>query len=194
MDVARKFNIFDLKQGDKKTFEAIFFSYAGSLERFAYEYVSNREEATDIVQSVFLTLWERKTFLHDDSNLTNYLITLTKNRCLNYLRDSKSRLSYETHETVYGRELLLNYYALERFNENTLITEELSGMIKDAIDSLPIQCREMFMMNRFEGLTYQQIAEKYQVSVKTVEKKMSQSLQIMRHALKDYILLLAIIL
>jgi RNA polymerase sigma-70 factor, ECF subfamily len=183
-------SIADLKSGNLKAFESVFDSLSVRLERFAFEYVANKEDASDIVQSVFMTLWERKESLTDDTRIFNYLITLTKNQCLNYIKHTKAQRNYQQSKESLDRELMLNYYALERFDENKLIFEELSATIEKAIDSLPGQCREIFMMSRFEGLKYQEIADKLNISVKTVEKKMSISLSIMRSVLKDYYSLL----
>lgn len=183
-------NLAELKCGSLEAFEKVFRSYSGGLERFAYEYVADKEEASDIVQSVFLKLWEKKEVLSEDTRLFNYLITLTKNQCINHLKHIKVQRNYQNHKGVTANELLLNYYALDKLDENKLIYEELSELIEKTIDSLPGQCREIFIMSRFEGLKYQEIADKLGISVKTVEKKMSISLEIMRSALKDYYVLL----
>lgn len=176
----------DIQAGNIKTFEEVFINYCTYLEKFAEGYVLNREEANDIVQSVFLTFWERKEKLKVDTNLNNYLITLTKNQCLNYLKHLKVEQNYLQSQISNVNALLLNYYALERLNENKLIFDELSTTIQKVIDSLPKQCREIFIMSRFENMKYHEIADKFSVSVKTVEKKMSISLKILRIALKDY--------
>jgi RNA polymerase sigma-70 factor, ECF subfamily len=175
-----------IKEGNIKVFEAIFMQLAAKLERFAFQYVANQEEASDIVQNVFLVLWERKEQLLENTNLNNYLITLTKNQCLNYLKHEKVLRNFATEQNLRWKELEINYFALEQFNENKIQIDELNKAIQDALDSLPGQCREIFMMSRNEGMKYQEIAEKLKISVKTVEKKMSISLNIFREALKDY--------
>ena len=73
----------DIQASNIKTFEEVFMNYCPYLEKFAEGYVVDKEEASDIVQSVFLAFWERKEKLKTDTNLNNYLITLTKNQCLN---------------------------------------------------------------------------------------------------------------
>jgi len=184
----------DIQEGSIKTFEEVFINYCPFLEKFAEGYVINKDDASDIVQSVFLSFWERKEKLRDDTNLNNYLITLTKNKCLNYIKHLKAKQTYLQIQTTGVNELLLNYYALEKLNEDKLIFKELSKSIEKAIDSLPVQCREIFMMSRFENMKYHEIADKLGISVKTVEKKMSISLEILRVALKDYSLLLLLLL
>ena len=184
----------DIQEGNIKTFEEVFINYCPFLEKFAEGYVMNKDEASDIVQSVFLSFWERKEKLKDDTNLNNYLITLTKNQCLNYLKHLKAKQTYLDYQTFNASELLLNYYALERLNEDRLIFNELSSSIEKAIDALPGQCREIFMMSRFENMKYHEIADKVGISVKTVEKKMSISLEILRLVLKEYYLFFFLLL
>ena len=179
-----------IKSGNEKAFRAVYDLYFVRLERFAAAYVTDRREAQDIVQSVFLTLWDRKESLYPETNLCNYLITLTKNQCLNYLRHARAQLNYLTRQEQKNAELLLNYYALEKLNENKLFSDELEIAAKQAIDSLPGQSREVFILSRIEGMKYQEIAQKLEVSVKTVEKKMSIALEKLRDALKDYYMLL----
>ncbi len=184
----------DLQEGNIKAFEEVFFNYCPFLEKFAEGYVVSKDEASDIVQSVFLTFWERREKLKEDTNLNNYLITLTKNQCLNYLKHIKAKQNYLQNLTYNTNELLLNYYSLEQLNEDKLIFNELSTTIEKAIDSLPGQCREIFILSRFDNMKYQEIADKLGISVKTVEKKMSISLDILRVALKDYYFLLLLLL
>ena len=178
-----------IRAGNIKAFEEVFVNYYPFLQKFAEGYVSNKDEASDIVQSVFLSFWERKEKLIEDTNLNNYLITLTKNQCLNYIKHLKAKQTYLQNQSYNVNELLLNYYALEKLNENKLILNELSAMIESAINSLPEQCKEIFRMSRFENMKYHEIAEKLSISVKTVEKKMSISLAILRTVLKDYLFL-----
>jgi len=179
-----------IRCGSEKAFRVVYDLYFLRLERFAAAYVIDRGEAQDIVQSVFLTLWDRKESLYSETNLGNYLITLTKNQCLNYLRHERVQLNYLTRQEQKNAELLLNFYALERLNENKLLFDELEIAAKQAIDSLPGQSREVFILSRIEGMKYQEIAQKLEVSVKTVEKKMSIALELLRDALKDYYVLL----
>jgi RNA polymerase sigma-70 factor (ECF subfamily) len=183
-----------IKSGSEKAFRVVYDLYFLRLERFAAGYVIDRVEAQDIVQSVFLTLWDRKESLYPETNLNNYLVTLTKNQCLNYLRHVRAELKYVAKQEQKNAGLLLNYYALEKLNENKILFDELEIAAKQAIDSLPGQSREVFILSRIEGMKYQEIALKLEISVKTVEKKMSIALELLRKALKDYYLLLILFL
>lgn len=186
LEISGRNIIVELQAGNVQVFEKIFNYYFLKLERFAIDYVLSKDEANDIVQSVFTILWERRTFLLPDTSINNYLITLTKNQCLNYLKHLKASTNYKSFHEWKWKELEINYFALERFNEDKLIVDELEKTIRNAIDSLPDQCKEIFILSRFKKLRYQEIADKLGISVKTVEKKMSISLKSLREILKEY--------
>lgn len=186
LELSGKNIIIELQASNVQVFEKIFNYYFLKLERFALDYVLNKDEANDIVQSVFTILWERRTFLQPDTNLNNYLITLTKNQCLNYLKHLKASTNYKSFHEWKWKELEINFYSLERFNVDKLVVDELEKTIRNAIDSLPDQCKEIFILSRFKKFRYQEIADKLGISIKTVEKKMSISLKSLRETLKDY--------
>ena len=179
--------ISSLKNDDIGIFEEVYHFYVNKLERFVTEYVNSKEEASDIVQNVFIVLWEKRETLTNDTNLNNYLITLAKNQSLNYIKHQKVCANYQGYKEKIWNEWMLSGYALEQFNSDHLVFEELYQTIQKSIDSLPGQCRDIFIMSRFEDKKYQEIADILSISIKTVEKKMSISLQIFRSALKDYL-------
>jgi RNA polymerase sigma-70 factor, ECF subfamily len=113
-----------------------------------------------------------------NSHHKSYLYTSVRNRCLNYLRDNKKIVRMDA---LTG----------EGFEENSeLETGELEEKIKSGIESLPEKCREIFELNRMEGLKYAQIAEKLGISVKTVEAQMTKALSILRQHLGEFLSLL----
>lgn len=176
-----------LINGDTEIFKEVYHFYVNKLERFVLGYIHNKEETYDIVQNVFIILWEKRKTLEVNSNLLNYLITLAKNQSLNYIKHLKVQANYQGQNERLWKEMMLSAYALEKLHTDPLILEELDTVIKQSIDSLPGQCREIFMMSRFYSMKYNDIAQELNISVKTVEKKMSVSLQILRLALKDYL-------
>ncbi len=180
-----------LKSGDKAAFRHYYEKYFLMLERFALQYVNDHSVANDLVQNVFVTLWGKREFVREDKNLINYLFTLTRNQCLNYLNHEKieKRYQQETQEQS-EREFRLNKCALEFFDYDRLQEKELKAMIQKAIEELPETSREVFLMNRKNGYTYGEIAGKLNISQKTVEKRMSKALALLRISLKDYYFLI----
>ena len=154
---------------------------------FAKNYVPANEDAENIVQDVFLILWERKEEIEISFTLTTYLFTLVKNRCLNFLRH---KLIEEEYNSQLKEELGFKLYALETFDYSYQSEEELQEVIRRALDTLPERCREVFIKSRIEGLKYKEISDELGISVNTVENQMVTALKKLRVALKDYLPLL----
>lgn len=160
-------------------FEPLFKELFTPLCSFAIKYVRDLDDAKGIVHDVFVTLWEKLDSLPDDTNYRSYLYTAVRNRCLNFIRDSKKHVPLEN---------LAKHESAETYA--TLEASELEREIELGIQSLPEKCRIVFELNRREGLKYAQIAEKLGISVKTVEAQISKALTILRDHLNEFISLL----
>ncbi len=164
---------------DLPSYEKLFRELFKPLCSLAMKYLGDLDEARNLVHEVFITVWEKFDSLPPDTNYKSYLFTSVRNRCLNYLRDKKNHLPLEK-------------LAESKFSEtNTqLETAELEKEIELAINSLPEKCRQIFELNRMEGLKYAEIAEKLGISVKTVEAQMSKALSVLRDHLKEFLTLI----
>lgn len=171
----------------KGDFEKLYKLYYPKMFAFAKNYVPANEDAENIVQDVFLILWERKEEIEISFTLTTYLFTLVKNRCLNFLRH---KLIEEEYNSQMKEELGFKLYALETFDYSYQSEEELQEVIQRALDTLPERCREVFIKSRIEGLKYKEISDELGISVNTVENQMVTALKKLRVALKDYLPLL----
>ena len=172
---------------DASTFEKLFRSHFNGLTRFALKYVKDFETAKEIVQDAFITLWERRESIDLSKPVKSYLATTIYNKSLNYLRDNKK----------FNKDILSfeNLYPLVDHNQgDALVAAEIAQKINSAIEELPEKCKEIFVMNRYDNLKYQQIADKLQISIKTVETQMSKALQHMRERLVDYITIIIMVL
>jgi RNA polymerase sigma-70 factor (ECF subfamily) len=165
---------------DKSAFETLFRSFFPGLVLFAQKYVSDQDTAREIVHNVFLNLWEKREKVDTSTSLKSYLFRSVHNRCLNFIRDQKK---FNRDETLFDR------LDSDQFSDASdhLEEQELEQRIFDSLQALPEKCREVFMMNRFEGLKYAEIAQKLNISVKTVEAQMSKALKILRENLIDYL-------
>lgn len=173
-----------MQQFDKDQFEQLFRAEFKGLCFFAQKYVKDFDAAREIVQDSFISLWEKRATIDAARPVKSYLTTVIHNKCHNYLRDNRK---FDTN--LLQTEHLLE---LEETTEtDILVTQELHREIQTAIDELPEKCREVFLLNRYENLKYQEIADKLGISVKTVEAQMSKALQHMRVRLAGYLLLLA---
>ncbi|MGQ8336846.1 RNA polymerase sigma-70 factor [Sunxiuqinia sp. A32] len=174
-----------LKQGDHWAFEKIYFEFFDVLFALSFQYILDKEEAKTIVQDSFMKLWEVRGELKSDTNIRNYLYTLTKNRSLNYLRDQKTAWKHLNQL----REMEFHYAAesLSLVTDNYFEFKELLDKVNQSIDSLPKELKEVFILSRYDELRYREIAERLQISEKTVEARMSKALKILRNDLKDYL-------
>ena len=169
------------------TFEKIYKLYYPKMFAFANNYISANEDVENIVQDVFLVLWEKKDELELSCTLTTYLFTLVKNRCLNFLRH---KLIEEEYNAQMKEELGFKLYALESMEYSYHSEKELQEIIQRALDTLPERCREVFIKSRIEGLKYKEISEELGISVNTVENHIVTALKKLRVELKDYLPLL----
>ena len=170
----------------EKGFKVVFDTFYPRLLRFAKEYVGDRFEAENILQDVFLKLWEKRALLPADINLQAYLLTMVKNKCMDFLKHRQvvEHISVDW-ETAALKETSFNYYAISRFEPEQMDVESVEWIVENAINNLPEQCRKAFELSRYEGLKYKEIADKMGVSVKTVETHISNALKILRVTLKD---------
>ena len=151
------------------------------------EYVLSDEDAENIVQDVFLELWEKKEILALPVNIIAYLFTAIKNRCIDLLRhrivakDTEDKMQAE-----YRLTLQMKYYSLEAFDNELFEEENIEQVLSKAIDSLPEKCREIFIKNKIEGKKQKDIAAELNISVNTVESQMGIAYKKLKSELKDY--------
>lgn len=169
-------------------FDKIYKKYYPKLVRFANTYLLSISDSENIVQDIFLQMWETHGHIPYGSNIDAYLFTAVKNRCIDLLRSIKKKKTSHLSD-VEQKELDLKLYSLEMFDEQSFTLDELEKAITDAIASLPEGCRRIFLLSRMERLTYKEIAEQLDVSINTIEGQMSVALRKLRFILKDYLYL-----
>lgn len=164
---------------DEEAFKTIFFDFYPPLCVFAGRYICCPETCRDIVQETFFSIWKNRKKLTINTSFRNFLITSVRNKCTDYIRRQALHENYvkNTHEIS----------ALSSSSNEIYTINELQKMIDDALQKLPENVRRAFELNRFQEMTYVQIAEEMQVSVKTIESYMSRALKILREELKDYL-------
>lgn len=175
-----------LRWGEEIAFETIFRKYFIKLCLYAEHHVRNHKIAEEIVEDFFCHLWDNCQSLTISSSLIGYLFKGVHNRCLNYLRDLKVRQQYLAESKYFlTDDELLTATSSDAYNSE-FITRELEENISIAINALPEQCRAVFCLNRFENLTYSEIAEKLGISINTVKTQMTRALRKLRDSLKEY--------
>lgn len=176
-----------LAAGDITAFEMIFKSYYQPLCNYAYTFLQDREEAEEIVQSIFLSVWEKREGMTIRTAVKPYLYAMVRNACLNVIKHEKIKQKYAMEEVAVAPNSLDSV-------THAVASSELEWRIQNAIERLPEQCRLVFKLSRFEELKYAEIAEQLEISVKTVENHMGKALKMMREQLKDYLPLFLVLM
>jgi RNA polymerase sigma-70 factor (ECF subfamily) len=167
-----------LRAGRQDAFESIFKTYYPQLVGVAESMVRDRQAAEDVVQDVMVELWRRRESIDVDTSLRAYLFRAARNRALNHLRHQKiaPRADPEMAEAVPSRT-----------SDTGFETREINRALRAAARELPERCREVFELSRIQGLSYAEIAQVLQISIKTVEAQMGKALRVLREALAAYL-------
>ena len=183
-DRTKKSDYTSINEGN---FEEIYMDYFPRLLRFAREYVGSDEDAENIIQDVFMTLWERRSDLKIHISMVSYLFLLIKNRCIDHLRRrTHAEKGKEEIQKQHNLELQMKLHSLEALDHDLINDTDIERIITNAINFLPPKCREIFILNKIDGKKYKEIAEELQISINTVENQMSIALRKLREQLKDY--------
>jgi len=160
---------------NENTFEKLYDEYYSSLCFFANKYLQDLDLSRSLVQELFVNLWLKREKIVVRDSIKPYLYKAVRNKSIDYLRESK-------------KSVRLSDISESRLNspfEDKLEEAELNNRINQSINELPEKCREIFLLCRFEGLKYNQIADKLNISVKTVEMQMGIALKKLRSKLSD---------
>lgn len=171
-----------LGKRDEKSFEDVFRTHYKPLYAYAFTLLKEDVAAEEMVQNVFFKLWERSDELRISGSIAAYLYRAVHNKSLNYLKHLKVRSEHQLH---------VSYRAGQDSDSAAehLQMKELDERLRRALNDLPEQCRTIFQMSRFEELRYREIADRLDISVKTVENQMGKALKILRSKLVDFLVL-----
>ena len=169
-----------LTQQDEKAIDLLFDNYYEYLCNVVYRVINDYVYAEDIVQEMFFDLWKKSKDIKINISLRAYLRRAAVNRSLNHLR--KQRMKFDEAEDAV-LEIEDNHVSGQMEMEKN----ELEERIFATIESLPPKCKIVFGMSRFENMSYQEIADALEISVKTVENQISKALKILRAAVQTYL-------
>lgn len=156
---------------------------------FAYSYIRDKQEAEDILMESMITLWENRDKWEKDSNMNALLLTIIKNKALNYLAHMQVRLRAEEEINSHRqRELDLRISTLEACEPDTIFDTEIQHIVQKALKQMPEQSRQIFIMSRYQNTPNKMIAEQLGISIKSVEFHITKALKILRTELKDYLI------
>lgn len=166
---------------DIARFEQLYKTYQPGLVNFAYFYLKNEQEAIDTVQELFMNIWEKKEAFPVTDTPKAYLMTAVKNRCFNKL--TRQKLHQNPIDT------LQDIFISPDTTAANMEAKQTEATIKTLISSLPEKCREIFILSRFEHLSYKEIATLLGISQKTVENQIGNALKMLRKNLFNILIL-----
>jgi RNA polymerase sigma-70 factor (ECF subfamily) len=167
-------------------FEKLFKLLYSKLCSYANLFLNDPDAAEDVVQEVFFKLWKNREELTINTTVKSYLFRAVRNGCLNVIDHISVREAYK----------MINEEDMKNTEGNPVdetMVSELEDRIRQTIDKLPAERRRIFIMSRFDGMKYREIADQLNISVKTVENQMYQALKFLREQLVDYLPLLLLI-
>jgi RNA polymerase sigma-70 factor, ECF subfamily len=172
----------EIKADNMFAFDVLYRKYSKKLYKFGFSILKSTEESENLIQEVFLNLWENRRKVEKNSSIKSYVFTITYNSAISIIR-KKARES----------EFVEYLKSLQEVNVEPVNVEleynELSDKINDIIKELPQRQKEVFLLNRMEGLKYNEIAERLGISVNTIENHVSHALKTIRKKLGNYSLI-----
>ncbi|MBD0825481.1 RNA polymerase sigma factor [Aestuariibaculum marinum] len=163
--------VINFKNGDKEAFEKIYKLFYQDLNRFIQSYTKDRELSQDLVQNAFLKIWEIKESIDPKENLKSYLYKLVYNSFIDKIRKDKN-FNNKIEEIKYQ-------HFIENLEEDKELKLKRLKAIEDSIEILPKKCKEIFILSKYNGLKYQQIADNLGISVNTVKVQISKAYKLL---------------
>ena len=166
-----------LNKGDKKAFGMLFLMYAEKIAKFSRSFYTDNSDAEEIVQEVFLKIWIKRKEIKDPKTFNAYIYTIAKNLIYNNLKRKVYRTRYYSYLKASH-----SYHA--NLVEESFKFNELENTIRQVIEELPVKRKEIFLLSRNEGLSNKEIAQKLNISLRTVETHIYLALKHIKRVLK----------
>ena len=170
----------------KRLFEEIYGNHLLKVVFFANHYTGNKEEAECVAHEVFVSLWNRMNEIDLTKDILPYLITITKNRCLNIIKARKVKAKYNEHAKLVHDVDSINRISLEE-PVSKLYSSDLGAIINKSITQMTKTVRDTFILSRYKKLSYEEISQLEGISQKAVEYRIMSALRILRKNCKDYL-------
>ena len=189
MDLSESLIIRELKEGNEHAYRYVFDAHYDVLCVIASRYLHDDFLAESVVGDVIFHLWETRENINIQTSLRQYLVRSVRNCCLDYLKSRRVRHE-QTLSTLSDDGRLLEKPVGHDHPLGYLLEKELEQTINDAIERLPVDCRRVFKMSRFDGKKNAEIAQELGISVNTVKYHMKQALRLLQQQLGKYFVFL----
>ncbi|WP_017259074.1 RNA polymerase sigma-70 factor [Pedobacter arcticus] len=167
--------LISIRNDDRFAFNTIYNQYWSKLYLFAYNILRNREAAEDIVQDIFIQLWQKRADVHID-NLQNYLYTAVRYQVFRSIRDGKNRTNLLERFLKFSPQVEI---------ESVLFEKEINQRLDESIALLPARCKEIFTLSRKEHLSIKEISKRLEISPKTIENQITIAIRRVRANMTD---------
>lgn len=169
----------------REGYELLFNEHYSRMVSYAYNFLKEQEASEEIAQEVFYQLWINREKTEIKTAISSYLYRAVRNRCINLIKHIDIREKYKAYNSE-------EIEKADKESTDLLTVNELDKIIRSSIDQMPLQRKKIFLMSRYDEMTYKEIAEKMGLSKKTIENQMGKALQYLREELKDYLPLIMI--
>ena len=167
-----------LIDGSLCAFEELYIRYKAPLIYYCKQFLKDETASKDIVQDIFLQIWERRSSLTPVTSFSGYLHTLAQNRILNIFRQ------FDVH-TRFAQHVLMNETEYTNDTENSIIDNDYAKLLNEAIESLSARQKQIFQLSRIQGLTYKEISELLQISLNMVQEHASLAIKKIKEYLRS---------
>lgn len=176
--------VLKMKRGDVKAFHEIFVTYSERLFEFSFSYLKDSFTAEEIVQDVFMRIWEIREDIDEDKSFKSFLYQMTVNKVFNYMKHQVVKQKYEKY-------ILNSNYSFGDSPESQLLFSELDNRIGLLLQKIPAQQRNVFKLSRIDGLSNPEIAKQLGLSIRTVENQIYRTTKFLKENLKgEYLFIL----
>ena len=172
-------------------FNQLFNDHYQQFVFFAMGYVRDEAKAQDLVSDAFSIFWENEETLPEETNAAGYILTVVKNKCINYLQHKKIKLRAAQEISNHAQWVLnTSINTLESCDPEKIFSQEIRLIIDNTISKLPSRTKQIFELSRFENLSHRKIAQQLNLSEKSIEFHITKALNELRITLKDFLTIL----
>jgi RNA polymerase sigma-70 factor, ECF subfamily len=175
-----------IRKGDIKAFESFYMKYQPRLFAYGVGILNDEEASRDLAQETFITFWENKDRLVTDYSVTAYLFKIFQSKCIKHLRSSAIHSNFSHLSDLKLKEIEISLSNTDSNAMGTVFMQDVETLYEKAIEKLPPQCREIFILSKEEQFKSAEIASQLGISVRTVENQIYKAIRVMRQAMEEY--------